>query len=423
MAATRTSATPPHPPPNILNGASRFIGVRYLTANRRHRFGGIVRVFSFLSLFIGVAALILVLSVMNGFSREIGGRFQQVLPQLTVLAAAGTRLDSAELEAALPQVDIAPTWEDYVVLAAGRQISALTLVAVDPLIDPLATSVPDILAHGSWEAFAEKPYQILIGMHTANRLGLDIGDRVRVNFPAVRILPSGVYPLARGFEVAGIFQTRSQVDGDQAFVRVADSEALFSASGGRSGFRIDADVTDDAALGILASSQSLELIGWEQRLQGLFEAMRMEKMVVGAMLVMVVFIASFSLVASLLMSVAEKRKDIAVLRTMGATGGTILGIFLIQTMAFGGIGVALGALVGSLLSIYFGQIVGLFESLFGFRIFDPSVFYVSSLPTHWLVSDLLLVCSVSLLICLMAAAIPVWFASRVRPAEALQDSH
>ena len=405
-----------------MNPAFSFIAARYLTGKRRHRFGGLVGLFSFFALLIGVAALILALSVMNGFNTELSGRFLQVLPQVTLfIDPSRFKQFEAELLADTSVQAVSPTIEDFVLLTHGDRALAIGLTAIDPGRDAEVVDVEQSLLVGSWQAFQQQPYSMAIGSQAANSLGLALGDTVRVNFPRVRVLPTGVYPLSRGFVVNAIFSTHSQVDSELALVRYEDAEPLLRNSIAQYGYRVRAlnaeSVEQDLAH--FASLEGVDFVPWQDRLHGLYEAMKIEKMVVGAMLVLVVLVASFSLVASLVMMVAEKRTDIAVLKTMGADSGTIVGIFVFQALAFGLVGISAGAIIGSLLAVNFSAIIGGLESLFGFQVFDPEVFYVSQLPTDWRLSDLLMVCSVSTLIALLSAILPAIQAARITPSEAI----
>lgn len=405
-----------------MNPAFTFIATRYLTGRRRHRFGGLVGLFSFFALLIGVAALILVLSVMNGFNTELSGRFLQVLPHATLFADTSSL---AKLETELsadPAVQVvSPLIEDFVLLTHQDRALAIGLTAIEPVRDAEVVDIEQSLLIGSWQAFQQQPYSMAIGSQAANTLGLALGDTVRVNFPRVRVLPTGVYPLSRGFVVNAIFATHSQVDSELALIRYEDAEPLLRSSNAQYGYRVrtqDAESVEQD-LDQFVGREEIDFVPWQDRLHGLYEAMKIEKMVVGAMLILVVLVASFSLVASLVMMVAEKRTDIAVLKTMGADTGTIVGIFVFQALAFGLVGIAAGATIGSLLAVNFSTIIGGLESLFGFQVFDPEVFYVSQLPTDWRLSDLLLVCLVSILIALLSAILPAIQAARITPAEAI----
>ena len=408
-----------------MNPALLFIARRYLRGGRRHRFGGIVGVFSFLALLIGVASLVLVMSVMNGFHKELSGRFLKVLPHVTYLSAAGgTNLDRQQLLGFDGVEAVSASLEDFVLITANGRQAAVSLQAIDPAYDLDVVNTAEAIVLGDWQDFSNRPFGILLGMQMANILGVDVGDEVRANFSKVRVLPTGIYPLSRGFRVAGIYQTHSQIDSEIALVRLQDAEPFMLASQGNPGWRIRTP-SEVNPLGELTALALLpgRLSAWQERLHGLYEAMRMEKIVVGAMLVMVVVIASFSLVASLLMNVAEKRGDIAVMRTMGATRRTIVGIFVLQSMMFGGLGVLLGGLIGSLVALRFSEIVGFFEKVFGVSVFNPNVYYVSYLPTDWQLADLLIICSLSLLICLLASILPARRAASVAPAEAIHAIH
>ncbi len=405
-----------------MNPALSFIALRYLLGRRRHRFGGLVGLFSFFALLIGVASLILVLSVMNGFNSELSGRFLRVLPHATLFSDIE---DMSTLEQRLQSSDsvvaISPTIEDFVLLTHEDRQLAIGLTAIDPSLDRNVVDSAQSIVFGSWSDFADRQFGIALGRQAANTLGLDIGDEVRVNFPRVRVLPTGVYPLSRGFVVTAIFATNSQIDAELALVRLLDTEPLLRSSNAQHGYRIKTlnAFSVESNLQEFARDSGLELLPWQSRLHGLYEAMKMEKLVVGAMLVLVVLVASFSLVASLVMTVAEKRTDIAVLKTMGAESSTVVGIFVLQALVFGLAGISAGALIGSLLAINFSAIVGSLETLFGFRVFDPEVFYVSQLPTDWRLSDLFVVCLISILVALLSAILPAIQASRIMPAEAI----
>jgi lipoprotein-releasing system permease protein len=402
--------------------ALTFIAARYLTGRRRHRFGGLIGLFSFFALLIGVAALILVLSIMNGFNTELSGRFLQVLPHATIFSDIELQEElEADLRGNTSVTGLSKTIEDFILLTHEDRQLAIGLTAIDPVEDAEVVDMQPNIVSGSWDDFTIQQYGVALGRQAANSLGVVVGDQVRVNFPRVRVLPTGVYPLSRGFVVTAIFATNSQIDSELALVRLVDAEPLMRNSSAEYGYRIKTEnpLVVDRLLSSFSDNPNLQYVPWQARLHGLYEAMKMEKLVVGAMLVLVVLVASFSLVASLVMAVAEKRTDIAVLKTMGADSHTVVGIFVLQALAFGLVGISAGAILGSLLAFNFSGIVGAFETLFGFQVFDPNVFYVSQLPTDWRLSDLIAVCLISGLIALLAAILPAIQASRITPAEAI----
>ncbi len=395
-----------------------YIAKRYLRGGRRHRFGRVVGLFSFLSLLIGVASLVLVMSVMNGFHAELSGRFLQVLPHATWFDG---QLDRLEPEQRQQVVASSPMMEAFVLLTAGGNQAPATLTAVNPDTDPSVVDMAPLVRYGSWQDFSGQPFGMLVGMQLANRLGLDVGDEVRVNFAHVRVLPTGLYPLTRGFVVSGIFDSQSQVDNEQVLVRLADAGRFLQMAGAETGLRLRLDSPDRPMSTGFDDREGW--IPWQDRLGGLYQAMQMEKVVVGTMLCMVILIASFSLVASQLMNVAEKRSDIAILRTMGASEQSIRNIFVLQAMMFGLLGVVPGLIAGSLLSHGFSDLVVLFERISGSTLFNPNVYYVSYLPTRLQAGDLLVISVVSLLICLFSAWLPASRAARISPAEAIHAQH
>lgn len=399
-----------------------FIGRRYVSGRRRHRFGYLVRLFSFLAMTLGVASLVLVLSVMNGFREELSGRFQRVLPHATLYAGepelASVLADNPAILAHSPVI------EDVAMASSRSNDSMVSLTGIDPTTELDVVDLETSLIEGNWESFAETRWGIVLGAQTARNLQLRPGNSVQITLPAYQITPFGIYLKTREFRVMGIFSSNSQLDGEIAFVRLQDAEILFRNVAARQGVRVrtpDAENFSGLMQGL--PPEGVEVVSWQQRLSGLYEAMRLEKTVVGVMLLAVIFVAAFSLVASLMMSVAEKRTDIAVMRTMGAESKTILGVFLYQGLLFGGVGVLLGALLGSLLAVFLSDISAFFETLLGANLFDPSVFYISFLPSQWRLTDLLVVVSSAMMIALLASLLPAWHASRIAPAEAIHYNH
>jgi lipoprotein-releasing system permease protein len=317
-----------------------------------------------------------------------------------------------------------PVLEEVAMASNSISQAMVSLIGIDPVRDRSVVDIESILIEGDWARFETTRFGVVLGAQTARNLQLRTGDAVRLTLPTYQILPVGIYPRFRDFEVMGIFSSSSQLDNEIALIRLEDASLLLQGVAARAGMRVR--TTDPENLTDLISSlpgADIEIVGWQQRLNGLYEAMQLEKMVVGMMLVAVIFVAAFSLAASLMMSVAEKRTDIAVLRTMGANSSTILGVFLAQGLLFGGVGILLGAVVGSLLAIFLGDISLFLENILGATLFDPSVFYISFLPSQWRLADLILIVSAALLIAVLAALLPAWHASRIAPAEAIHYNH
>lgn len=370
---------------------------------------------------LGVASLILVLSVMNGFREELSGRFLRILPHATIYPASDEV--SALLNSSPLVVAHSPVIEDVAMASTSLAEEMVNLTGIDPTTELEVVDIESSLIEGDWQQFGERRFGLILGAQTARSLQLRTGDSVQISLPAYQITPLGIYPRTRNFQVMGIYSSGSQLDGELAFIRLQDAEVLFRGVAARQGIRLE--TTDDENLAALLENlpANVEVVSWQQRLNGLYEAMRLEKMVVGAMLLAVIFVAAFSLVASLMMSVAEKRTDIAVMRTMGAESKTILGVFLLQGLMFGGFGVMLGALAGSFLAIFLSDISAFLETLFGASLFDPSVFYISFLPSQWRLIDLIVIVVSAMFIALLASLLPAWHASRIAPAEAIHYNH
>lgn len=370
---------------------------------------------------LGVASLILVLSVMNGFREELSGRFLRILPHATVYP--GSDDVSAMLDASPLVLARSPVIEDVAMASTSLAEAMVSLTGIDTGSELSVVDIESSLIEGNWNQFAEHRFGLILGAQTARSLQLRTGDSVQISLPAYQITPLGIYPRTRNFEVMGIYASSSQLDGELAFVRLQDAETLFRGVAARRGIRVKTIDAEDISGLIGSLPAGMEVVSWQQRLNGLYEAMQLEKMVVGVMLLAVIFVAAFSLVASLMMSVAEKRTDIAVMRTMGAESKTILGVFLLQGLLFGGFGVLLGALVGSLLAIFLPDISAFLEAILGASLFDPTVFYISFLPSQWRLIDLVVIVAFAMAIALLASLLPAWHASRIAPAEAIHYNH
>ncbi len=405
------------------------IGRRYAQGKNRSLFGAVVSVFSLLGMAVGVAALIIVLSVMNGFNREIAQRFQQIVPHVRLLPASDTARDPQSFLAGHGQVIAwSRTLEGYALLAQDSHQSPVVFQGISPADEVRITALADTMLYGHPDLLAPGGYGILLGSRLARRLGVLPGDSLDLILPEMRVTPVGLYPRKKQFQVAGVFETDSQQDSGLAFVHLADAQRIMRVGEAGLGYRVRLESPDQAE-GLIAALAASDLgnewaaLGWMSDHESLFQAMRMEKVTVAALLLIIVMVAAFNIVSGLVMAVADKRAEMAVLRTMGATRSTIIRVFVIQGAILGISGVAIGALVGTAVAVYLPEVVALGERLVGSRIFDPSVFYVSFLPTQWRLQDFLIVVGISVVLTLLATLVPAWRASRIQPTEALSDRH
>lgn len=404
---------------------TRFLGLRYGFSRQRSRFTALVSLASMLGMMLGVASLITVLSVMNGFGGELRGRILALIPHAYVERPAAAELDPTLAEALKRHPDViavAPFMRETVLLAGPYRQQGAVLIGIDPRKQGDLTDLDDFLLAGHLEDL-DAPFAAILGGSLARMLGVIPGDDVRVVLPQVSTTPLGLFPRSRLLKVVGLFEVGAQQDGLLAYVSLETSQRLLR-SGGTRGLQLR--TRDLMAAPTLGPALEPTIAGrgtykpWSETQGSLFRAIRMEKITVSILLLGVVLVAAFNIVSTLVMAVTEKRRDIAVLRTMGSTPGDISLIFLTQGLALALLGVIAGILLGVVLSLYVAEIVDVIEQLLGTRIFDPSVYFISRLPSQLQMTDVVMVGCAATTLSVLAAVYPAWRASRIAPAEVLR---
>jgi lipoprotein-releasing system permease protein len=408
---------------------SFYIGMRYALSKRKEGFLSFISGFSFFAMALGVMTLIVVLSVMNGFDREIKNRLLNVIPHITVTDRDGLSTDqinrlSSQLAQANPQIkSITPYLENHAMLAADNRQQA---VLVRGISDSWASAdlLRDKMLIGSVDDLQPRQFGILLGSQLIRQLGLSIGDQVELILPKLSVTPLGAFPRLKRMTVLGVFEVGAQVDATTAYIHELDARLLMRYQDTYLGLQIqlhDAFVAD-AIVEQLAESLpiSLDRQSWTAQMSTLFQAMRMEKTVVGLLLSVVIAVAAFNIIACLVLMVADKRKDIAVLRTLGARSDQIVKLFIIQGSAIGILGALFGLFVGCTVALFIGDIVSFVESITGQSLFDPSIYMISALPSKLLLDDVLMVVIGATLTSLLATIYPAWRAGQILPAEALR---
>jgi len=412
------------------------VGLRYARGRKRNRFGSVVAAFSVFGMALGVAALIIVLSVMNGFNREIKERFQLVSPQLILTPSVPSNvgqlaLSRSDVFAFLQANELvsatSPQLESFALVASSGVQVPVTLKGIEPVADSAVVPLSSATLYGSLDELIPGEFGIVLGGYIARQLLVMPGDQISILLPQVQVTPAGIYPREKYFRVVAVFDSGSQLDSDLAYIHIEDANRLFRQSGADIGYRLK--LVNEQAEGEFSSqfqqflagnsASNWEIKSWSSAYASLFKAMAMEKVTVGLLLLIIVFVAAFNIVSGLVMMVSDKRSDMAVLRTLGANTKTVMRIFVVQGMTLGVAGILMGASIGTLLAVYLSDVVMFFERLSGSRVFDPSVFYVSFLPSQWLLSDFLWVVGVSLMLTVFATIIPAWQASKITPTEAL----
>lgn len=405
-----------------------FIGWRYTRSRRRDHFISFISLLSLLGMILGVAALIVVMSVMNGFEAELRGRILALVPHGFIDGPEGRLQDWRPLADSIGDADglvaAAPYIGGSAMLAGRGPVRGVQLWAIDPEREQRVSSIGRQVATGRLDDLGRVPFGIVIGDILARHLGVDIGDSVDAILPKVTVTPMGVFPRQKRFTVVAIFRSGSQLDSSTAFVDLRDGQRLYQMGDAVTGLRVAA--RDLFAAGPLLQRWNAQHGGayavrdWSQTQGSLFQAVKMEKAMVALLLMVIVGIAAFNIVSILTMMVNDKRSDIAVLRTMGASPRSVMSVFMVQGAAIGLAGVLTGAALGVPLALHAGDIAAFFERLAGVQIFDPRVYFVSRIPSVVVPLDVVSVCLLAWLLSLVAALYPAWRASHVAPAEALR---
>ncbi|MRH77275.1 lipoprotein-releasing ABC transporter permease subunit [Spiribacter sp. C176] len=406
-----------------------FIGLRYTRARRRDGFVSFISASSMLGIAIGVMALITVLSVMNGFEKELRERILGMVSHATVNAYDGELNDWSGLVDTLqarPEVlGAAPFISGEAMLTRGGEVTGVLLRGVDPALEGRVSEITEQLIAGNINELRSGTYQIVIGSRLAQRLGVGVGDPLNVVTPEARVTAAGILPRLRRFEVAGIFEVdMAQYDSSVALIHLDDAQRLLRLRDGITGVRLEfADLMEAPRLvrDIALSLPGQYLVSdWTMQHQNFFRAVAMEKTVMFIILLLIVGVAAFNIVSTLVMAVQDKQSDIAILRTLGATPRTIMAIFIIQGSVLGVVGTLIGTAGGVALALNVETIVPAIEQLFNADFISGDVYYINDLPSDLRLHDVWRITLAAFGLSLLATLYPAWRASRIAPAEALR---
>ncbi|MFO7277768.1 MAG: lipoprotein-releasing ABC transporter permease subunit [Pseudomonadota bacterium] len=406
-----------------------LIGTRYLRSTHRRGFVSFVALMAVLGLMLGVATLIVVLSVMNGFERELRSRILSVTSHATLMGLEGTLDDwrgAREAALARPEVVAAvPYIEAQAMLAHGERITGTVIRGVLPEEERAATGIADRITAGRIEDLGSGAYRVILGSALAQELGAEVGDSVVLIAPRGTATPLGVMPTRRTFRVSGIFESGMyEFDRGLALVHLDDAARVYRLGSGVTGIRLALEDPLQAPQIVreiaVALGGGFYVSDWTRNHANFFRSIEITKSMMFVILLMIVAVAAFNIVATLVMIVKEKQTDIAILRTLGAGPRNVLAAFAVQGVLIGLAGTLLGAVLGIVLSRNLESLVSALERLLGTQFLDARVYYMSELPAYveWL--DVLQVCGVAFLLCALATLYPAWRAARTAPAEALR---
>jgi len=405
-----------------------FIGLRYTRAKRRNQFISFISTVSIVCIAISVTALITVMSVMNGFDSELRTRILGAISHATVSGLPGEAVRdwprAVKIAEANPHVRGAAPYVEMEAFLQARRPSGALVRGIEPSQEPKVSDINTHMVQGSLDELKPGTWNIVLGRELALTLGVTVGDRVTMFVPVFRATPMGSVPRLRGFHVVGVFELGMQeFDSNLALVNMHDAEKLGSLDG-PTGVRLKLDDMFNArsVARELANTlgQFYVVQTWMDSHANFFSAISMEKHVMFIILSLIILVAVINLISMLMMLVTDKQADIAILRTLGSTPRSIMGMFMVQGVLVGVVGIGFGVGLGSLLSWKLPAIIKWIEHLTGITFLSPDVYYISEVPSKLVASDVGWVTLVTFLFSLLATLYPAWRASRTQPAQALR---
>jgi lipoprotein-releasing system permease protein len=406
-----------------------FIGLRYTRAKRRTRFISFITLTSVLGIALGVTALITVLSVMNGFEAELRERILGMTSHASISGDEGRLADWQVLEPVLKTEAHVEGWAPYIegqaMVNFDRRVSGVMLRGILEDYEPRVSEVTRHMVDGKLSDLKPGEFGIILGLELARYMGVGPGDKVTIITPQVTATPAGILPRLKRFTVVGTFQVGMyEYDRNLALIDLQDAGRLFQMEGTVSGLRLRLDDVFLAQRLVRDLGPKLDgsyfISDWTQAHSNFFRAIQTEKRVMFIILLLIVAVAAFNIVSTLVMVVTDKKADIAILRTQGMTPLSVMGIFIVLGTVIGAAGAILGAIGGVALALNVETIVPAIERLFAVHFLSADVYYISDLPSKLLWSDVGQITAMAFGLSLLATIYPAWQASRIRPAEGLR---
>jgi lipoprotein-releasing system permease protein len=406
-----------------------YIGLRYTRSKRRNHFISFISASSMVGIFLGVAALITVLSVMNGFEKELRERILGMASHATVTELDGRlqrwSLLSRELQTKQHVLGVAPYIQVEAMLTNGKLVSGAITRGVIPNYESSVSDVGQHMKRGALDDLKSGEYGIVVGAELARALAVNKGDKLTVISPQAGVTPAGILPRLRRFTVVGIFEVGMyEYDRATAFIHIDDAARLYGMGDEVSGLRLKLDDMFNAP--VISSNLEKQLgpnywvSNWTRQHANFFKAVQTEKRVMFIILLLIVSVAAFNIVSTMVMVVTDKQADIAILRTLGLSPGRVMAIFIIQGSIIGLFGTLLGVGGGVLLALNIETIVPAVEQFFNTKFLSPDVYYISDLPSDLHTDDVVRISGVAFLLSVLATLYPAWRAARTQPAEALR---
>ena len=412
-----------------VNSFPLFVGLRYTRARQRTRFISVISLISVIGIALGMTVLITVLSVFNGFQREVRTRMLSAVAHVQISGLGETLRDWSSVAASAAKhphvVAAAPYVSAQGLLTSGGKVRGTFLRGIDPAQEGKVSEIGAHMRSGTLDDLRSGEYNVALGAPLARALGVVVGDKVVLVAPQGQVTPAGILPRLRQFTVTGIFEVgHYEIDAGLAVVHIEDAQRLYRMEGQVSGVRLKLDdlfLARQVARDLLAQlPPEVSVSDWSQFNATYFRAVELEKRMMSLLLFFIIAIAAFNMVSSLFMVVKEKQADIAILRTMGASPGDVMRIFMVQGTLIGAMGVGCGIVFGILGAINVASIIAFIENLFHVKFMPQDVYQIADLPSQLQAGDVVLTAVVAFTLSILATLYPSYRASQVNPAEALR---
>ncbi|MCY3769187.1 MAG: lipoprotein-releasing ABC transporter permease subunit [Gammaproteobacteria bacterium] len=406
-----------------------MIGLRYTRAKRRNHFISFISMTSMAGIVLGVWALITVMSIMNGFHKDLRDRILFVVSHITISSFEGALENWADVSDQLadrPGVEArAPFILGQGMLTKRSQVKGALIRGIDPEKEREVSQVLDHIVQGSPEALQPGAFGIILGRGLARSLGVSVGEKVTVVAPKGKVSPAGLLPRMKRFTVVGLFEINMyEYDSGIALVHIRDAARLLGLGEKVSGVRLKLDNVDHARR--IHRELAAEIGGrvrirdWTMEHANFFRALEIEKRVVFIVLLLIVAVAAFNIVSTLVMIVTDKHSDVAILRTLGMSPGSVMKIFMVQGTVIGVVGIVLGGILGVITALNVETLVPAIESFFNTELFPADIYLISDFPAEMRWTDVSRIVGIALAMSFLATLYPAWRASRVQPADALR---
>ena len=412
----------------MINFLPLHIGLRYARAKRANHFISFISFSSITGLTLGVAVLITVLSVMNGFDKELRQRILGMVPHATLWGDPTLddwRTSSAQIEKMPNVVGVAPHTQAQVMFQSKAGVHGALMNGIDPVLEAKVSIIAQHMQVGSLDDLETQSFGIILGEQLAKSLRVTLGDKVTALLPEANVSIAGVTPTLKRFTLVGIFKVGAELDSSFAYIHIRDAAKLKRLLPGQvEALRISFDDLFLAPSRIWDIARAVpgqnRVSDWTRTHGNLFKAIQMEKTMIALLLLLIVAVAAFNIVSTLVMVVTDKQTDIAILRTMGLTSGQVMWVFIVQGVFIGLLGTLLGVLLGVAAALNVSEIIAFVESTLNMQFLNAEVYFISYLPSELQWADVRLIVIAAFCMTVLATIYPAWRASKIEPAEALR---